>query len=202
MSAGGCLLSVAVVTNRSVDLRSLQGLRSCHSGLRWTAGWSLPLGFLLSRNYLSWSKEQPLSHGNVLTIYGCSPFTFFRFISLLHVAVCCRRQCLLQCQLRPRRCSSGAAALRFVPRPEVLHPAEEPPLRDVPQRALLRQPGGPQVRLPRTPRSTVAFRVKLWSSFSLSFSLSDRCLRSSAGDVAFVDHLALDSIEGKLSHHH
>ena len=63
-SAGGCVLSVAVVTNRSLDIRSLQGLRSCHSGIRWTAGWSLPLGFLLSRNYLSWSKEHPLSQGS------------------------------------------------------------------------------------------------------------------------------------------
>lgn len=66
--AGGCVLSVAVVTNSSLDIRSLQGLRSCHSGVRWTAGWSLPLGFLLSRNYLSWSKEQPLSHGSQMTI--------------------------------------------------------------------------------------------------------------------------------------
>ena len=55
---------MAVVRNISLDIRSLKGLRSCHSGVRWTAGWSLPLGFLLSRNYLSWSKEQPLSQGN------------------------------------------------------------------------------------------------------------------------------------------
>lgn len=60
---GGCILSVAVVRNSSLDVRSLKGVRSCHSGARWTSGWSLPLGFLLSRNYLSWSKEQPLSHG-------------------------------------------------------------------------------------------------------------------------------------------
>lgn len=49
--------------NSSLDISSLGGLRSCHSGVRWTAGWTLPLGFLLSRNYLSWSKEQPLSQG-------------------------------------------------------------------------------------------------------------------------------------------
>lgn len=61
---GGCILSVAVVRNSSLDIRSLKGHRSCHSGVRWTAGWSLPLGFLLSRNYLSWSKEQPLSQGD------------------------------------------------------------------------------------------------------------------------------------------
>lgn len=66
--AGGCVLSVAVVNNSTLDVRSLRGLRSCHSGVRWTAGWSLPLGFLLSRNYLSWSKEQPLHHGNQSTI--------------------------------------------------------------------------------------------------------------------------------------
>ncbi|KAK2862053.1 hypothetical protein Q5P01_001586 [Channa striata] len=63
-SDGGCILSVAVVKNTSLDIRSLQGHRSCHSGVRWTAGWSLPLGFLLSRNYLNWSKEQPLSQKN------------------------------------------------------------------------------------------------------------------------------------------
>ncbi|KAM9409815.1 saxiphilin-like [Pholidichthys leucotaenia] len=60
-SDGSCILSVAVVRNSSLDIRSLKGWRSCHSGVRWTAGWSLPLGFLLSRNYLSWSKERPLS---------------------------------------------------------------------------------------------------------------------------------------------
>lgn len=69
---GGCLLSVAVVKNSSLDISSLQGLRSCHSGIRWTAGWNLPLGFLLSRNYLSWSKQQPLSHGsNIGVPYVC-----------------------------------------------------------------------------------------------------------------------------------
>ncbi|KAF3856269.1 hypothetical protein F7725_016992, partial [Dissostichus mawsoni] len=70
-SDGGCVLSVAVVRNISLDVRSLKGLRSCHSGVRWTAGWSLPLGFLLSRNYLSWSKEQPLSQ-DVSTFFSAS----------------------------------------------------------------------------------------------------------------------------------
>ncbi|XP_036382181.1 saxiphilin [Megalops cyprinoides] len=60
-SEGGCVLAVAVVRNSSLDLRSLQGRRTCHSGARWTAGWSLPLGFLLSRNYLPWAEEEPLS---------------------------------------------------------------------------------------------------------------------------------------------
>ena len=63
---GGCILAVAVVKNSSegLDMRSLQGRRSCHSGARWTAGWSLPLGHLLSRNLLPWPEEQPFSQGN------------------------------------------------------------------------------------------------------------------------------------------
>lgn len=77
--AGGCILSVAVVKNSSLDIRSLRGLRSCHSGVRWTAGWSLPLGFLLSRNYLSWSKEQPLNHGNEIRI-GCTSLSISYFV--------------------------------------------------------------------------------------------------------------------------
>ncbi|XP_076870592.1 saxiphilin-like isoform X2 [Brachyhypopomus gauderio] len=61
-SDGSCILAVAVVRNSSsLDIRSLKGSRSCHSGARWTAGWSLPLGHLLSRNYLLWEEEQPLS---------------------------------------------------------------------------------------------------------------------------------------------
>lgn len=77
--AGGCILSVAVVKNSSLDIRSLRGLRSCHSGVRWTAGWSLPLGFLLSRNYLSWSKDQPLNHGNEIII-SCTVCKSFYFL--------------------------------------------------------------------------------------------------------------------------
>uniref|UniRef100_A0AAY4AAX1 Serotransferrin n=1 Tax=Denticeps clupeoides TaxID=299321 RepID=A0AAY4AAX1_9TELE len=62
-SDGSCVLAVAVVKNTSagMDLRSLRGHQSCHSGMRWTAGWSLPIGHLLSRNYLQWAEEQPLS---------------------------------------------------------------------------------------------------------------------------------------------
>lgn len=78
--AGGCVLSVAVVKNSSLDIHSLQGLRSCHSGVRWTAGWSLPLGFLLSHNHLSWSQEQPLSQGNEIRII-CTMWYFFHFCS-------------------------------------------------------------------------------------------------------------------------
>uniref|UniRef100_A0A671QQR1 Zgc:172271 n=1 Tax=Sinocyclocheilus anshuiensis TaxID=1608454 RepID=A0A671QQR1_9TELE len=51
---GGCILAVAVVRNSStLDMHSLRGSRSCHSGAHWTAGWSLPLGHLLSRNLLA-----------------------------------------------------------------------------------------------------------------------------------------------------
>ncbi|XP_072443187.1 saxiphilin-like [Chiloscyllium punctatum] len=55
---GGCLYSVAVVRNESLDIQKLKGKRSCHNGARRTAGWNIPLGFLLSRNYLHWHKNQ------------------------------------------------------------------------------------------------------------------------------------------------
>ncbi|KAM9859647.1 saxiphilin-like [Aulostomus maculatus] len=137
-SDGGCILSVAVVTNSSLDIRSLQGQRSCHSGVRWTAGWSLPLGFLLSRNYLSWSKEQPLSQ-DVSTFFSAS-------------------------------CIPGSAAMA-------------PPL----------------CALCRGQKSYI--RQKNYhceTSHSEPFYNSQgalRCLRGGSGDVAFVDHLALESIE-------
>uniref|UniRef100_A0A3P8UJS6 Serotransferrin n=1 Tax=Cynoglossus semilaevis TaxID=244447 RepID=A0A3P8UJS6_CYNSE len=108
---GGCVLSVAVVKNSSLDVRSLRGVRSCHSGVRWTAGWSLPLGFLLSRNYLSWSKEQGV-------------------VNKLPV-------------------SKGRG-----------------------------ERGGYKEEV-----------------YLLSLTLCSRCLSSGAGDVAFVDHLALENIE-------
>lgn len=81
LCTGGCILSVAVVNNSSLDISSLHGLRSCHSGVRWTAGWSLPLGFLLSRNYLNWSREHPLSHGSNIIIHSVCIHTFFFAIS-------------------------------------------------------------------------------------------------------------------------
>jgi len=63
---GGCILAVAVVRNNSsFNMRSLEGSRSCHSGARWTAGWSLPLGHLLSRNLLPWGEHEPLSQGKM-----------------------------------------------------------------------------------------------------------------------------------------
>uniref|UniRef100_A0A3P8T3J6 Serotransferrin n=1 Tax=Amphiprion percula TaxID=161767 RepID=A0A3P8T3J6_AMPPE len=137
-SDGGCILSVAVVRNSSLDIRSLQGLKSCHSGVRWTAGWSLPLGFLLSRNYLSWSKEQPLSQ-DVSTFFSAS-------------------------------CVPGAAAMA-------------PPLCFLcqGQKSYIRQKN-----------------YHCETSHSEPFYNNQgalRCLRRGAGDVAFVDHLALDSID-------
>ncbi|KAE8298503.1 Serotransferrin [Larimichthys crocea] len=137
-SDGGCILSVAVVRNSTLDIRSLQGLRTCHSGVRWTAGWSLPLGFLLSRNYLSWSKEQPLSQ-DVSTFFSAS-------------------------------CIPGAAAMA-------------PPLCSLCQghKSYIRQKN-----------------YHCETSHSEPFYNNQgalRCLRSGAGDVAFVDHLALESFE-------
>ncbi|KAA8593409.1 hypothetical protein FQN60_009525 [Etheostoma spectabile] len=137
-SDGGCILSVAVVRNLSLDIRSLRGQRSCHSGVRWTAGWSLPLGFLLSRNYLSWSKEQPLSQ-EVSTFFSAS-------------------------------CVPGAVAM-----------------------------ASPLCALCQGQKSYI--RQKNYhceTSHSEPFYNSQgalRCLRSGTGDVAFVDHLALESIE-------
>ncbi|XP_028260991.1 saxiphilin-like isoform X1 [Parambassis ranga] len=138
-SDGGCILSVAVVKNSSLDIRSLRGSRSCHSGARWTAGWSLPLGFLLSRNYLSWSKEHPLSQ-DVSTFFSAS-------------------------------CIPGASAMA-------------PPLCTLcrGQKSYIRQKN-----------------YHCETSHSEPFYNNQgalRCLRRGAGDVAFVDHLALESIEG------
>ncbi|KAM6928449.1 saxiphilin-like [Xenentodon cancila] len=138
-SDGGCVLSLAVVTNSSLDIRSLQGLRSCHSGVRWTAGWSLPLGFLLSRNYLSWSKEHPLSQ-DVSAFYSAS-------------------------------CIPGAAALA----PSLCTLCQG-------QKSYIQQKN-----------------YHCETSHSEPFYNNQgalRCLRSGTGDVAFVDHLALESIEG------
>ncbi|KAM4808085.1 serotransferrin-2-like [Rhinophrynus dorsalis] len=58
---GSCVFSVAVARRGTLNIRNLKGTRSCHSGARWTSGWNIPLGFLLSRNILYWDEEQPLS---------------------------------------------------------------------------------------------------------------------------------------------
>ncbi|XP_061730358.1 saxiphilin-like [Nerophis ophidion] len=135
---GGCLLSVAVVRNSSLDVRSLRGLRSCHSGLRWTAGWSLPLGFLLSSNYLNWSKETPLTRG-VSSFFNAS-------------------------------CVPGAAAM-------------------APTLCVLCQGQKSYIHQKNYHCETSHSEPFYDNQGAL------RCLRSGAGDVAFVDHLALESIE-------
>ncbi|NWV83723.1 TRFE2 protein, partial [Dasyornis broadbenti] len=58
---GNCVFAVAIAKRGTLDIQSLRGVRSCHSGARWTSGWNIPLGFLLAGNYLSWDEAQPLS---------------------------------------------------------------------------------------------------------------------------------------------
>ncbi|NWW37448.1 TRFE2 protein, partial [Panurus biarmicus] len=58
---GNCVFAVAIAKRGALAIQSLRGVRSCHSGARWTSGWNIPLGFLLARNYLSWDEAQPLS---------------------------------------------------------------------------------------------------------------------------------------------
>uniref|UniRef100_A0A8C2BL19 Serotransferrin n=1 Tax=Cyprinus carpio TaxID=7962 RepID=A0A8C2BL19_CYPCA len=136
---GGCILAVAVVRNSStLDMRSLQGSRSCHSGARWTAGWSLPLGHLLSRNLLPWAEDEPLSQ---------AVSAFFNASCVPGAATMATSLCSL-CQ--------G-------------------------QRSYIRQKN---------------FHCE--TSHSEPFYHNQgalRCLQSRAGDVAFVDHTALDSID-------
>ncbi|KAG8455832.1 hypothetical protein GDO86_001869, partial [Hymenochirus boettgeri] len=60
-SEGSCVFSVAVARHGTLNIHSLRGTRSCHSGARWTSGWNIPFGFLLSKNLLYWDEEEPLS---------------------------------------------------------------------------------------------------------------------------------------------
>nr|XP_046165890.1 saxiphilin-like isoform X1 [Oncorhynchus gorbuscha] len=137
-SDGGCILSVAVVRNRTLDVRSLRGQRSCHTGARWTAGWSLPLGFLLSRNYLTWAEEQPLSQA-VSAFFNAS-------------------------------CVPGAAAI-------------------APILCTLCQ-GQKSYIAQRNFHCETAHGEPFYNSQGAL-----RCLKTGAGDVAFVDHTALEAIE-------
>lgn len=136
---GGCILAVAVVRNSStLDMRSLRGSRSCHSGARWTAGWSLPLGHLLSRNLLPWAEDEPLSQA-VSAFFSAS-------------------------------CVPGATTMA----PSLCSLCQG-------QRSYIRQKN---------------FHCE--TSHSEPFYHNQgalRCLQSRAGDVAFVDHTALDSID-------
>uniref|UniRef100_A0A3B3BK66 Serotransferrin n=1 Tax=Oryzias melastigma TaxID=30732 RepID=A0A3B3BK66_ORYME len=131
-----CILSVAVVRNSSLTIRSLRGLRSCHSGVRWTAGWSLPLGFLLSRNYLSWSKEHPLTQ-----------------VSGFFNASCCPGAAAMS----PALCSLCQGQKSYNPQKN--------------------------------------YHCETSHSEPFYNNQGALCLRSGEGDVAFVDHLALESIE-------
>ncbi|KAL0978161.1 hypothetical protein UPYG_G00166880 [Umbra pygmaea] len=136
-SEGGCIFSVAVVRNSTLDVRSLKGQRSCHTGVRWTAGWSLPLGFLLSRNYLTWAKEQPLAQ--VVT-------SFFN-----------------------ASCVPGAVAI-------------------APTLCALCQ-GQKSYLAHRNSYCETAHSEPFYNSQGAL-----RCVKTGAGDVAFVDHTALKSI--------
>ncbi|XP_030073454.1 saxiphilin isoform X3 [Microcaecilia unicolor] len=57
---GSCVLAVAVTRRGSLDIQRLKGVRSCHNGAKWTSGWNIPVGFLLSKNYIHWDEEQSL----------------------------------------------------------------------------------------------------------------------------------------------
>ncbi|KAI5628395.1 hypothetical protein C0J50_2885, partial [Silurus asotus] len=140
---GTCTLAVAVVRSASsVDIRSLKGTTSCHNGARWTSGWNLPLGQLISQNLLPWADGQPLSLAvsnffNASCVPGAGTMTFNNLCS---------------------RCKGQRS---FVPQRnffcETSH--NEPFYHN--QGAL-------------------------------------RCLKSGAGDVAFVDHAALNRIDDKM----
>ncbi|XP_069613815.1 serotransferrin-1-like isoform X2 [Ranitomeya imitator] len=58
---GSCVFAVAVARHGTLNIRNLRGTRSCHNGAKWTSGWNIPLGFLLSKNLLYWDEEQPLT---------------------------------------------------------------------------------------------------------------------------------------------
>lgn len=57
------MFAVAVARRGTLSINYLKGTRSCHNGARWTSGWNIPLGFLLSKNLLLWDEEQPLAKG-------------------------------------------------------------------------------------------------------------------------------------------
>ncbi|KAG9487378.1 hypothetical protein GDO78_007304 [Eleutherodactylus coqui] len=58
---GNCVFAVAVARRGTLNIHNLRGTRSCHSGAKWTTGWNIPLGFLLSRNLMYWEEDQPLA---------------------------------------------------------------------------------------------------------------------------------------------
>ncbi|XP_078277518.1 saxiphilin-like [Rhinoraja longicauda] len=80
---GGCLYSVAVTRDEGLDIRRLKGKKSCHDGGRRTAGWNVPLGFLLSHGYLQWQKNQTVAEA-VSRFFGaaCAPGSSAMFPTL------------------------------------------------------------------------------------------------------------------------
>ncbi|MFT7797310.1 saxiphilin-like [Arapaima gigas] len=135
---GGCVFAIAVVRNTELNIGSLKGWRSCHSGIRWTAGWSLPLGFLLSRNHLHWAEEQTLNQA-VSTFFNAS-------------------------------CVPGATTI-------------------VPSLCALCQ-GEKSYAPQRNFHCETSHNEPFYNSQGAL-----RCLRAGKGDVAFVDHIALESID-------
>ncbi|XP_075710155.1 serotransferrin-like isoform X1 [Rhinoderma darwinii] len=133
---GSCVFAVAIARRGTLNIRNLRGTRSCHNGAKWTTGWNIPLGFLLSKNLLYWDEEQPLT--KVVS-------TYFNASCIPGIGVSSPNLCEL--------CQGPKSYVR-----EKNHFCE--------------------------------------TSSSEPFSNSDgafRCLKSGAGDVAFVDHLTIVS---------
>ena len=61
---GTSYYGVAVVrkNNTGFDIKSLKGKKSCHTGANKTAGWNIPVGFLLANKLMKMDKS-------------CNPFT-------------------------------------------------------------------------------------------------------------------------------
>ncbi|XP_073438903.1 serotransferrin-1-like isoform X4 [Dendrobates tinctorius] len=131
---GSCVFAVAVARHGTLNIRNLRGTRSCHNGAKWTTGWNIPLGFLLSKNLLYWDEEQPLN--KVVS-------TYFNASCIPGIGVFSPNLCEL--------CQGPKSYVR-----EKNHFCE--------------------------------------TSSSEPFSNSEgafRCLKSGAGDVAFMDHLTI-----------
>ncbi|XP_056386626.1 saxiphilin-like isoform X3 [Hyla sarda] len=131
---GNCVFAVAVAHRGTQNIFNLRGIRSCHSGAKWTSGWNIPLGFLLSKNLMYWDEEQPLA--KVVS-------TYFNASCIPGIGVSSPNLCEL--------CQGPKSYVR-----EKNHFCE--------------------------------------TSSSEPFSNSEgafRCLKSGAGDVAFVDHLTI-----------